>query len=129
MAVSSYIPQTLAEMKKVNQVTAERWIKDNASWVAAMVAKHDSWIKDNAVDLYQAAYDGELDEIEQRDKARDGGTENKLVSNYVQIIIDDTLVRRVFYCRNIARASNTGRGTRQRGTLDIADGLNTERSF
>ena len=42
MAVSSYIPQTLAEMKKVNQVTAERWIKDNASWVAAMVAKHDS---------------------------------------------------------------------------------------
>ena len=58
MAVSSYIPQTLAEMKKVNQVTAERWIKDNASWVAAMVAKHDSWIKDNAVDLYQAAYDG-----------------------------------------------------------------------
>ena len=56
-----------------------------------MVAKHDSWIKDNAVDLYQAAYDGELDEIEQRDKARDGGTENKLVSNYVQIIID-TLV-------------------------------------
>lgn len=56
MAVSSYIPQTLAEMKKVNQVTAERWIKDNASWVAAMVAKHDSWIKDNAVDLYQAAY-------------------------------------------------------------------------
>ena len=28
-------------MKKVNQVTAERWIKDNASWVAAMVAKHD----------------------------------------------------------------------------------------
>ena len=91
MAVSSYIPQTLAEMKKVNQVTAERWIKDNASWVAAMVAKHDSWIKDNAVDLYQAAYDGELDEIEQRDKARDGGTENKLISNYVQIIID-TLV-------------------------------------
>lgn len=64
MAVSSYIPQTLAEMKKVNQVTAERWIKDNASWVAAMVAKHDSWIKDNAVDLYQAAYDGELDEID-----------------------------------------------------------------
>ena len=61
--------------KKVNQVTAERWIKGNASWVAAMVAKHDSWIKDNAVDLYQAAYDGELDEIEQRDKARDGGTE------------------------------------------------------
>ena len=39
------------------------------------------------------------------------------------------VVRRVFYCRNIARASNTGRGTRQRGTLDIADGLNTERSF
>ena len=71
MAVSSYIPQTLAEMKKVNQVTAERWIKDNASWVAAMVAKHDSWIKDNAVDLYQAAYDGELDEIEQRYRFHD----------------------------------------------------------
>lgn len=91
MAVSSFIPQTLAEMQNVNQTTAERWIKDNSAWVANIVAKHDSWIKDNAVDMYQAAYDGELDEIAQRDKARDGGTENKLISNYVQIIVD-TLV-------------------------------------
>ena len=66
----------------------ERDAYTGRSWVAAMVAKHDSWIKDNAVDLYQAAYDGELDEIEPRDTARAGGTENKLISNYVQIIID-----------------------------------------
>ena len=91
MAVSSFIPQTLAEMKVVNQTVAERWIKDNNTWVASIVDKHDAWIKDNAVDIYQAAYDGELDEIESRTKARDGGTENKLISNYIQIIVD-TLV-------------------------------------
>lgn len=91
MAVSSYIPQTLAEMQGVNQAVAERWIADNMAWVALMVSKHESWITDNKIDQYQAAYDGELDDIEKREKARDGGTENKLVSNYVQIIVD-TLV-------------------------------------
>lgn len=91
MAVSTFIPQTLAEMSAVNAATAERWIKDNAAWVAAIVSKHDSWLKDNSIDLYQAAYDGQLDEIEKREKARDGGTEHKLISNYVQIIVD-TLV-------------------------------------
>lgn len=91
MAVSSFIPQTLAEMTAVNQDVAERWITDNAAWVALMVSKHESWIKDNGIDQYQAAYDGELEEIEKREKARDGGIEHKLVSNYVQIIVD-TLV-------------------------------------
>lgn len=68
MAVSSYIPQTLAEMTAVNQDVAERWITDNAAWVALMVSKHESWIKDNGIDQYQAAYDGELEEIEKREK-------------------------------------------------------------
>lgn len=88
MAVSTFIPQTLAEMQSVNGTTAERWMKDNAAWVSSIVSKHESWMKDNAVDVYQAAYDGTLDEIEQREKARDGGTEYKLISNYVQVIID-----------------------------------------
>lgn len=91
MAVSNYIPQTLAEMTVVNKAVAERWIKDNAVWVATMIEKHTAWIKDTEVSMYQAAYDGELEEIEKRTKARDGGTENKLISNYVQIIVD-TLV-------------------------------------
>lgn len=91
MAVSNYIPQTLAEMTVVNKAVAERWIKDNAAWVATMIEKHTAWIKDTDVSMYQAAYDGELEEIEKRTKARDGGTENKLISNYIQIIVD-TLV-------------------------------------
>ena len=81
MAVSTFIPQTLAEMPTVSTAVAERWIIDNNKWVANVIAKHDSWVKDSGVELYQAAYDGELDEIEQRSKARDGGTENKLISN------------------------------------------------
>lgn len=91
MAVSNYIPQTLAEMTAVNNAVAERWIKDNAAWVSTMIEKHTAWVKDTEVAMYQAAYDGELEEIEKRTKARDGGTENKLISNYVQIIVD-TLV-------------------------------------
>lgn len=91
MAVSNYVPQTLGEMNAVNKAVAERWIKDNAAWVAKMIEKHTAWIKDTNVSMYQAAYDGELEDIEQRTKARDGGTENKLISNYVQIIVD-TLV-------------------------------------
>ena len=70
-----------------------------------MVAKHDSWIKDNAVDLYQAAYDGELDEIEQRDKARDGGTENKLVSDNVCGMYEDTaMLLPPFYTPDFSRS-------------------------
>lgn len=91
MAVSSFIPQTLAEMPTASKAVAERWIRDNGKWVASIVEKHDTWIKDNGIDVYQAAYDGELDDVECRDKARDGGTEHKLISNYVQVIID-TLV-------------------------------------
>ena len=88
MAVSSYIPQTLAEMRKVTKAVAERWITDNNAWVADVVRKHDAWLHEQTVEIFQAAYDGKLDEIEKRDKARDGGTEYKLISNYVQIIVD-----------------------------------------
>lgn len=91
MAVSSYIPKTLAETENVSQSTAEKWIADNAAWISTIIEKHEAWLKDSTVELFQSAYDGKLDEIEARAKARGEGTEFKLISNYVQIVVD-TLV-------------------------------------
>lgn len=94
MAVSTKIPQTLQQATAGSLATkadAETWISNNQAWVSDIIAKHDAWIKDANIDILQAAYDGELDEIAKRQRARDGGTENKLVADYIQPIID-TLV-------------------------------------
>lgn len=94
MAVSTKVPQTLQQLtagRLATRTDAEGWISSNQSWVSDIITKHDAWIKDAKIDLLQAAYDGELDEIAKRQRARDGGTENKLVADYIQPIID-TLV-------------------------------------
>lgn len=94
MAVSNRIPKTLSQLTAGRMATAEdatAWVSDNQNWISDVIGKHDTWLKDTTVELYQAAYDGELDEIAGRQRARDGGTENKLIADYVQPIID-TLV-------------------------------------
>jgi SPP1 family phage portal protein len=91
MAVSFMIPTTLAEKPNATAQDATDWIVANAGWVTDIIDKHDAWIKDADVEKYQAAYDGELDDIANRNKARGDGTNYKLIANYSMIIID-TLV-------------------------------------
>lgn len=94
MAVSTKIPVTLEAAtagRLATEADAEAWLTSNQGWLTDIIAKHDAWLKSAKVELLQAAYDGELDEIANRKKARGDGTENKLIANYIQPIID-TLV-------------------------------------
>lgn len=94
MAVSTKIPVTLEATtagRLATEADAEAWLTSNQGWLTDIIAKHDAWLKSAKVELLQAAYDGELDEIANRKKARGDGTENKLIANYIQPIID-TLV-------------------------------------
>lgn len=91
MAVSTTIPIPLAAKAKATPQDATDWIVANGGWVTDIIEKHNAWIRDAEVEKYQAAYDGELDEIANRDKARGDGTNYKLIANYAMIIVD-TLV-------------------------------------
>lgn len=91
MAVSTAVPIALATKPGATADDAKNWIEANAAWVSDIIEKHNAWLRDADVEKYQAAYDGELDGIECRNKARGDGSNNKLIANYASIIID-TLV-------------------------------------
>lgn len=88
MAVFSNIPEPLAKLNTVTPEAAAKWATDNAEFLKNALAKHEAWINESQIEKYQAAYDGYLDEIEKREKAKGDDTNYKLVSNYAQIIID-----------------------------------------
>jgi SPP1 family phage portal protein len=91
MAVSTIVPKALSEKSGATSADADAWIKDNGTWVAGIIEKHDAWLKDAEVEKYQSAYDGLLDDIAAREKSRGDGTNYKLIANYASIIVD-TLV-------------------------------------
>lgn len=91
MATFTNIPKTLAQETKVTQESVTKWLADNSTWLRTVIQKHDTWLSDAEVSKYQYAYDGTLDEIAKRDKARTDGVNYKLIANYAAIIID-TLV-------------------------------------
>lgn len=88
MAISAITPNPLSAFSTASTDTARSWIEENANWIADIITKHDAWLSDSKVEQYQAAYDGEYQEIEARDRTRGDGTNYKLVANYAQIIID-----------------------------------------
>lgn len=91
MATFTTIPVTLAVKAKATAEDAIKWVQDNNAWLSNVISKHDNWLSDAEVEKYQLAYDGALDEIAKRDKARTDGVNYKLIANYAAIIID-TLV-------------------------------------
>ena len=92
MATFTTIPAPLSAYgANVKADAAAKWLADNSAWLTRVITKHEAWLKEAEVDKYQAAYDGALDEIAKRDKARTDGVNYKLVANYAAIIID-TLV-------------------------------------
>lgn len=89
MAVLSKIPDALEKKQGLaTTADAEAWVKENSEFLKTALAKHDAWIKASQIDKYQAAYDGDLEEIAARDKAKGDDTNYKLVANYAQLIID-----------------------------------------
>ena len=91
MATFTTIPVALAVKPNATADDATKWLEANSSWLTTVINKHDKWLKEAEIEKYQLAYDGELDEIANRDKARTDGVNYKLIANYAAIIVD-TLV-------------------------------------
>lgn len=85
MAVLGKAPDTVAQL---GILSAPTWARDNGAWLNRIIQNHRAYLKEGQVELFQAAYDGELPTIAARKKARGDGTEYKLQVNLAQVIID-----------------------------------------
>ena len=88
MAVTSVIPATLATLPKAGIAEAQSWAAENGKWIKLILDNHDKWLNEVNVEKYQAAYDGFLDSVNLRDKAKGDDTNYKIFVNLSQLIID-----------------------------------------
>ena len=88
MAVMNKIPPTLAELGATN---AASWVAEHNDWLGKVVEQHNLFIKEYEVDKYQAAYDGFLQSIDERDKSRGDDINHKLQTSLAPIIIDSVV--------------------------------------
>lgn len=84
MAVVTAIPEELAA--KIGALPD--WAGDGGKWLADIIEKHKSWLNEEGIATYQAAYDGYLESVENREKDRGDDINYKLQVNYAQLIID-----------------------------------------
>lgn len=88
MAVTNVIPETLSAALAAD---ATAWAALNGKWIKDLLDKHTAWLEESKVNVYQKAYDGYLESIDLREKARGDDTNNKLQVNYAQLVIDTTV--------------------------------------
>ena len=84
MAVTSIVPATLAALPKASPAAAEQWAAENGKWIRLILDNHSKRLEEVEVEKFQAAYDGFLDSIDQRDKSRGDDTNYKLFVNLAQ---------------------------------------------
>ncbi|MGP9042114.1 phage portal protein [Cytobacillus kochii] len=89
MAVVNIVPELLSEYSP-GQVrsAAAVWAEKNGAWLKKVIDQHESFLTEYAVDKYQAAYDGEMEVIEERDKNRGDDINHKLHVAMAQLVID-----------------------------------------
>lgn len=85
MAVMNTIPETLDTL---GTAAAASWPTTNSDWLKTVFEAHDKWLKDAEVEKFQAAYDGKLDAVDNRDKSRGDDVNNKLFASMAGMIID-----------------------------------------
>lgn len=90
MAVATVVPETLAKYidPRAALAAAPDWIADNGAWIKRLIDQHRAWIEAEGIETYQAAYDGFLQSVEDREKARGDDINHKLQVNYAELIID-----------------------------------------
>lgn len=87
--VVNKIPPLLESLKPEQaKAKASEWVANNAVFLKDVIDKHKAWVTETGVAKFQAAYDGYLESIDSRDKARDDEVNHKLQVNYSQLIID-----------------------------------------
>lgn len=89
MAVVNIVPELLSNYT-ADQVkaAASEWAENNSAWLKKVIDQHESFITEYEVPKYQAAYDGQLEEIENRDKSRGDDINHKLQVAMAQLVID-----------------------------------------
>ncbi|MED3571950.1 phage portal protein [Cytobacillus praedii] len=89
MAVVNVVPELLSvySADRVKEA-AVSWAEQNSAWLKKVLDQHSSFLTESEVDKYQAAYDGELEAIENRDKSRGDDINHKLQVDMAQLIID-----------------------------------------
>lgn len=85
MAVIVNIPKTIAQE---GAASAASWAKNNEEFLQKVFKVHQAWLDDEEVAKLQAAYDGEMESVDIREKSRGDDVNHKLQVNYAQIIID-----------------------------------------
>lgn len=88
MSIVTKIPELLSKNPAATTADAQKWIQDNGEWLKKVIEQHTMFIKTAEIPKFQAAYDGVLDVIEERDRARGDDVNHKLQVNYAQLIID-----------------------------------------
>jgi SPP1 family phage portal protein len=90
MAVVGYIPQLLAAKPTLEaaRAAAEAWVKDNGAWVKNIIDGHRRQLDEDGIEKFQRAYDGYLESIDARDKARGDDVNHKIQATMAGVIID-----------------------------------------
>ncbi|WP_138751112.1 phage portal protein [Paenibacillus sinopodophylli] len=90
MAVVGNIPKLLSEYDSLDaaRAAAPTWINDNNDWLKGVITSHETMLKENDVEKYQAAYDGYLETIKNRDKARGDDINHKIQATMAGLVID-----------------------------------------
>lgn len=90
MAVVNKLPQLLDTYPTLQaaQSTAQGWVTQNSAWLSKLLKDHKKLIEDQQIELHQATYDGDLDEITLRDKSRGDDVNHKIMASMAQLVID-----------------------------------------
>jgi SPP1 family phage portal protein len=90
MAVVNKIPALLDAQPSLAaaQAAADAWVKQNSAWLTKLLKDHKKLLEDQNVELHQAAYDADLEEIAKRDKSRGDDVNHKLMASMAQLVVD-----------------------------------------
>lgn len=90
MAVVGNIPLLLSEYDSLEtaRAAAAQWVADNNAWIKGVIASHKTQITEDKVETYQAAYDGYLESIDNRDKSRGDDINHKVQATLAGLVID-----------------------------------------
>ncbi|GKU79301.1 phage portal protein [Paenibacillus sp. L3-i20] len=90
MAVVGNIPKLLSAQEGLVEAraAAAQWVAENNAWLKGVIASHKTQLEEDKVEKYQKAYDGYLDSIDNRDKARGDDINHKIQATLAGVVID-----------------------------------------
>jgi SPP1 family phage portal protein len=90
MAVVGNIPKLLSgyDSLEAARAAAAQWVADNNAWLKGVISSHKTQLEEDKVEKYQKAYDGYLESVEIREKARGDDINHKIQATLAGMVID-----------------------------------------